>query len=55
MVVSAASLLVFSLFLIFSEINFVGMLLILLVLIVFGFYLNYDVRKMVSSGMYNEG
>ncbi len=50
LVVSAACLVVFVGFLIFSEVEFVGMLLVLLGILVFGFYLNYDVRRMVRGG-----
>ncbi len=55
MVVSAACLLVFVAFLIFSEVNFIGLLLVLLAVLVFGFYLNYDVRRMVRGGLYEYG
>ena len=55
MIVLMSSLLVFVGFLIFSEINFVGLLIVLLLVMVFGFYLNYDVRRMVKGGMYEYG
>jgi len=52
MVVAVSCLIVFVVFLIFSEVNFIGLLLVLLGILVFGFYLNYDVRKMVRAGLY---
>ena len=55
MVVSAACLLVFVAFLIFSDVEFIGLLLVLLAVLVFGFYLNYDVRRMVRGGLYEYG
>ena len=55
MVVSTACMLVFVAFLIFSDVNFIGLLLVLLVVLVFGFYLNYDVRRMVRGGLFNYG
>ena len=51
MVVLFSCLLVFAVFLIFSEISFLGLLIVLLVVLVFGFYVNYDVRKMVRGGI----
>lgn len=55
MVVAISCLLIFICFLIFTEVNFVGLLLVLLAVLVFGFYLNYDVRKMVRGGLYEYG
>ena len=52
MVVMISCMLVFVVFLIFTEISFLGLLLCLLAVLVFGFYLNYDVRKMVRGGIY---
>ena len=52
MVVAVACLLVFVAFLIFSDVNFIGLLIVLLVVMVFGFYFNNDVRKMVRGGLY---
>ena len=52
MVVLVSCLLVFTVFLIFTEISFLGLLIVLLAVLVFGFYLNYDVRKMVRGGIY---
>lgn len=54
-VVVAATVIVFTVFLIFSDIKFLGLLLVLLGAIVYGFYLNYDVRKMVRGGVYEYG
>lgn len=54
-VVVAATIIVFTVFLIFSDIKFLGLLLVLLGAIVYGFYLNYDVRKMVRGGVYEYG
>ena len=53
MVVAVSCLVVFINFLIFSDINFVGLLLVLLAILVFGFYFNYDIRKMVRGGVYD--
>ena len=52
MVVMISCLLVFVVFLIFTDIRFVGLLLVLVVVLIYGFYLNYDVRKMVRGGLY---
>ena len=52
LVIVASTLVVFMAFLIFSEIRFLGLLLVLLGVIIYGFYLNYDVRKMVKGGVY---
>ena len=52
LVIVASTLIVFIAFLIFSEIRFLGLLLVLLAVIIYGFYLNYDVRKMVRGGVY---
>lgn len=54
-VIVVSTLLVFIVFLIFSDIKFLGLLLVLLGAIVYGFYLNYDVRKMVRGGVYEYG
>ena len=51
LVVAASCLLIFLVFLIFTQIKFIGLLLVLLGVLVFGFYLNYDVRKMVRGGI----
>ena len=51
MIVTASCLMIFIVFLIFTEIKFIGLLLVLLGVLVFGFYLNYDVRKMVRGGI----
>lgn len=55
MIVAVSCMLVFIIFLIFSEINFIGLLLVLLAVLVFGFYMNYDVRRMVRGGLYEYG
>ena len=52
MVVTISCLCVFVCFLIFSDVNFIGLVCVLLVVIVFGFYFNYDVRRMVRGGLY---
>ena len=49
LVVVGSALIVFLIFLIFSKMDFMMMILLLVPVIIFGFYLNYDVRKMVSS------
>ena len=54
-VVSVSCLIVFVCFLIFSKVNFIGMVIVLLVVMVFGFYFNYDVRKMVRNDIYEYG
>lgn len=51
LVVTSSSLLIFLTFLIFTQIRFLWLLLVLLGVLVFGFYLNYDVRKMVKGGV----
>lgn len=51
MVVTASAILIYLVFLIFTQIKFIGLLLVLLGVLVFGFYLNYDVRKMVRGGI----
>lgn len=52
LVIVAATVIVFTGFLIFSDIKFLGLLLVLLAAIIYGFYLNYDVRKMVRGGVF---
>lgn len=42
---------VFLMFLIFTSVSFIGLSLILLVALIFGFYLHYDIRKMVRGGV----
>lgn len=51
MITGIACLLVFVGFLIFSNVNFLGLLLVLLGVMVYGFYINYDIRKMVRGGI----
>lgn len=51
LITGVAALLVFVGFLIFSEVSFLGLLLVLLGVLVFGFYINYDIRKMVRGGI----
>lgn len=51
LVTGIACLLVFVGFLIFSEVSFLGLLLVLLGAMIFGFYINYDIRKMVRGGI----
>ena len=55
MVVAVSCMIIFIVFLIFTDVNFLGLLLVLLAMLVFGFYLNYDVRRMVRSGLYEYG
>ena len=52
MVVAVSCMIVFIVFLIFTALSFIGLLLVLLAMLVFGFYLNYDVRRMVRGGLY---
>lgn len=52
MVVAISCLVVFICFLIFSNVNFIGLLIVLLLIMVIGFYFNYDVRRMVRGGLY---
>ena len=47
--ITAAVLVVFYLFLIFSKITFMWLLLLMIPVIIFGFYLNYDLRTMVNN------
>ena len=51
LITGIATLLVFVGFLIFSDVSFLGLLLVLLAVLVFGFYINYDIRKMVRGGI----
>lgn len=51
MITGVAVLLVFVPFLIFSNVSFLGLLLVLLGVLVYGFYINYDIRKMVRGGI----
>ena len=51
LITGVAALLIFVAFLIFSEVSFLGLLLVLLGVLVFGFYINYDIRKMVRGGI----
>ena len=53
-VVAAMCLAVFVGFLIFSKVEFIGLLMVMLGVLVFGFYLNYDVRRMVRGGALGE-
>lgn len=55
MIVAVCSLIIFVVFLIFTEVYFIGLLLVLLGVMVLGFYLNYDVRRMVRGGLYDYG
>lgn len=54
-VVCVCCLLIFMLFLIFSEISFFWLVIVLLIMMIVGFYLNYDVRRMVRGGIYDYG
>lgn len=54
-IVCSSCLLIFIVFLIFSEIGFLGLLLVMIAVMVIGFYLNYDVRRMVRGGLYDYG
>ena len=51
MITGVACLIVFVAFLIFSNVNFLGLLLVLLGSLIYGFYLNYDIRKIVRGGI----
>lgn len=51
MITVISALIIFVVFLIFTDVVFIGLLLVLLAVIVYGFYLNYDVRKMVTGGI----
>lgn len=51
LITGIACLIVFVGFLIFSDLSFLGLLLVLLGAMVFGFYINYDIRKMVRGGI----
>ncbi len=52
-IVFLSAFLVFLAFLVFSEVVFIGLLFVLLACVVFGFYMNYNVNKMVRTG-FNE-
>lgn len=51
MVVLFSCLIVFLMFLIFTSISFIGLTLVLLAVLIFGFYLHYDVRKVIKGGI----
>ena len=51
LITGVACLLVFVGFLIFSEVSFLGLLLVLLAVLIYGCYLNYDIRKVVRGGI----
>ena len=51
LITGIATLIVFVGFLIFSNVSFLGLLLVLLGVLIFGLYLNYDIRKMVRGGI----
>jgi len=51
LITGVACLIVFVAFLIFSNVVFLGLLLVLLGVIIYGFYLNYDIRKVVRGGI----
>lgn len=44
----ATAVVILVLFIIFSEVSFLGMLFCTVGCIIFGFYLNYDIRRMVT-------
>lgn len=48
-----AALLVVIIFTIFTNFSFLGMIFCALACVVFGFYLNYDIRKMVRGNLYH--
>ena len=52
LITGVACLLVFVGFLIFSEVSFLGLLLVLLAVLIYGCYLNYDIRKVVRGGIH---
>jgi FtsH-binding integral membrane protein len=54
-VVLAPSVLVLLGFLIFSEIRFMRLILMFVGVLIYGFYLNYDIRKMVVGGASDYG
>ena len=53
LITGVACLLVFVGFLIFSEVSFLGLLLVLLAVLIYGCYLNYDIRKVVRGGIHD--
>ena len=53
LVTGVACLLVFAGFLVFSDVSFLGLLLVLLAVLVYGCYLNYDIRKVVRGGVHD--
>ena len=48
LIVIFSCLIVFQLFLIFTKIPFYWLLLIMIPIMIYGFYLNYDLRRMVT-------
>ena len=53
LVTGIACLLVFVGFLIFSNVSFIGLLLVLLGTLIYGCYLNYDIRKVIRGGIHD--
>lgn len=53
LITGVACLLVFVGFLIFSDVSFLGLLLVLLAVLIYGCYLNYDIRKVVRGGIHD--
>jgi FtsH-binding integral membrane protein len=51
MIVLLACLAVCLLFLVFTPISFIGLTLVLLALLIFGFDLHYDIRKVIRGGV----
>lgn len=55
MVVLMPSVLVLFAFLVFSEIRFMRLIIMFVGVLIYGFYLNYDIRKMVIGGVNDYG
>lgn len=53
--VAISCLIIFVIFLIFTEIWFLWLVIVMIGTMVIGFYLNYDVRRMVRGGLYDYG
>jgi len=49
----AGTILVFQCFIIFTDIDLVYLTLVMIGVVVYGFYLNYDIRRMVRGNLYD--
>lgn len=54
-IVCTCAVVMYLIFLIFSQVNPFGLILVMILVMIVGFYLNYDVRRMVRGGLYDYG